>query len=194
MNVIVFLIQLSATNVDVFTVQYSFIPKYFNLFDLNTYFFIFSAMFMHGGFLHIISNMWFLHIFGDNVEDQFGHFKYLLFYLAAGVAATLGQYFLDPASSIPVIGASGAISGVAGAYFVMFRRSTIKTLIPIFILPAIIDISAPFFLGYWFFIQIFSGIGALATYQSGGVAWFAHVSGFIFGYLIARLRPRPVYA
>ncbi len=188
-NVLVFLVELSVPDIEKFTLSYSFIPQNFHIADPASYFYIITSIFLHGGFLHIISNMWFLHIFGDNVEDRFGHVLYLIFYLLAGVAATLGQYILSPHSSIPMLGASGAISGVAGAYFVMFRKSTVKTLIPVFGFPAIIDLSVPFFLGYWFLIQVFSGVGSLVTFdlQQGGVAWFAHIAGFIFGYLCARL-------
>jgi membrane associated rhomboid family serine protease len=147
---------------------------------------------MHGGFMHILFNMWFLHIFGDNVEDKLGHIPYLLFYLFGGFVATMGQYFFDTNSTIPLVGASGAISAVAGAYFVFYRDSKVKTFIPAVIIPVIIDIPAWFFLGYWFVIQVFSGIGSLTeSINEGGVAFFAHVSGFVFGYFLARtLRPK----
>jgi membrane associated rhomboid family serine protease len=133
--------------------------------------------------------MWFLRIFGDNVEDQFGHLKFLIFYLVGGVVATLAQYFVDPSSSIPVIGASGAISAVAGAYFVMFRHSTVKSIVPIFFLFTLIDVPVWLFLGYWFFIQIFSGLGSFTSLavQDGSIAWFSHVGGFLFGLLVAKL-------
>ncbi len=123
--------------------------------------------------------MWFLHIFGDNVEDYLGHFKYLCFYLAAGMAASLGQYYIDPDSMIPMIGASGAISGVAGAYFVTFGRAKIRTLITFGFALSTIDLPAWVFLGLWFLTQILSGFTTFDVNADGGVAWFAHVGLFI---------------
>ena len=130
-----------------------------------------------------------MHIFGDNIEDRLGHIRYLLFYLAAGVVAALSQYFLNPANTIPMIGASGAVSGIAGAYFVFYRKSGIEALVPTFFgLFDIIELPAWFFLGYWFFLQVFNGLGSLVTFDinQGGIAWFAHIGGFIFGYLISK--------
>ncbi len=186
-NILIFLVQLSALDFEAFVNQYAFIPSHFSFIHLDSYRFILYSLFLHGGWFHILSNMWFLHIFGDNIEDEFGHFKYLLFYLAGGVVATLSQYFLDPQSLIPMLGASGAISAVAGAYFVLFRSSTVRTLIFFFLTIDVVELPVWFFLGYWFVIQLFSGVGSLVTYQEGGVAWFAHVGGFIFGFLIAKM-------
>lgn len=185
-NVVVFYLQLTAPDFEQFVYRFAFISSEFNPFILESYYYIITSMFMHGGFFHIISNMLFLHIFGDNIEDTFGHLRYLLFYLAAGVVATLSQYFLDTTSTIPMIGASGAVSGVAGAYFVFFRDSKVKTLVPIFGFFSLIDLSAGVVLGYWFISQVFSGLGALVIVQHGGVAFFAHIGGFIFGYLVAK--------
>lgn len=193
LNIYIFIQQLSAANTELFTYQYSFIPSQFHVFDPLSYIPIFTSMFLHGGFLHIILNMWFLHIFGDNVEDVVGHIRYLLLYLGAGLVATLAQYILLPQSTIPMVGASGAISGVAGIYFVFFRRSTVKTLVMYFFFWDIIELPVWFFLGYWFVTQLFSGVGSLVAFDvnRGGIAWFAHIGGFVFGYLIAKgLTPR----
>jgi membrane associated rhomboid family serine protease len=192
LNIIVFFYEVTSPDFASFVEKYAFVPANFYISDLNSWLPVFSALFIHGSFIHILSNMWFLHLFGDNVEDRVGHFPYLLFYLVGGFIANIAQYLLDPSSVIPLVGASGAISAVAGAYFVLYRNSNVKTLIPIFFIPAIIDLPVWLFLGYWFVIQIFSGIGSLATMplQDGGVAWFAHVGGFIFGYLFAQtLKP-----
>jgi membrane associated rhomboid family serine protease len=189
LNVFVFFIQLGAADPEGFIYQYGFVPAYFDPLSLASYQSIITSMFMHGGILHIVSNMLFLHIFGDNVEDRFGHVKYLLFYLGAGLAAALSQYFLSTASDIPMIGASGAVSGIAGAYFLMFSHSKVRTLVPFFGFMTMVDLSAGFVLGYWFVTQIFSGIAAISTIdiQHGGVAWFAHIGGFVFGYLATKL-------
>lgn len=157
---------------------------------------IFTAMFIHADWLHFGFNMLFLWVFGDNVEDRFGHFRYLLFYLASGVAAAWLQIGTDVTSQIPSIGASGAIAGVLGAYLVLYPRSRVTTLI-FFIIP--VSIPAVLLLGFWFLIQFFSGIGSLGpSAQSGGVAYWAHVGGFVFGVLVAlfyrlftRQRPWP---
>lgn len=182
-----FYLQVTAADVEAFTQTYAFIPSQFNFFDSTTYFYVFSAMFMHGGLAHIASNLWFLHIFGDNVEDRFGHIRYLIFYLLSGFAATMAQYSIAPSSEILMLGASGAISGVAGAYFVFFKNSTVRT----FIFMGFANISAPLFLGYWFLLQVYSGVNSLQTMsgEEGGVAWFAHIGGFVAGYLLAKLMP-----
>lgn len=145
------------------------------------------SMFLHGGLLHIGSNMLYLFIFGDNVEDRLGHGKYLVFYLACGFLATFAHAFFSPASRIPAIGASGAIAGVLGAYLVLFPRAQVMTLIPIFILITIRQIPAIFILGIWFVLQLFSGVGSLGVTDAqdmGGVAYFAHIGGFVAGMLL----------
>ncbi len=195
-TVIVFLVQITAPDFDhikggfeAFVFQYGFVPSRFNFFNPFSYRFILYSIFLHGGWFHLISNLWFLHIFGDNVEDELGHLKYLRFYIMAGFAAAFGQLAFNLGSSLPMIGASGAISGVAGAYFVLFKRSKIETLVPTFFgFLNIVELPAWFFLGYWFFIQVFSGLGSLVTFdiQQGGVAWFAHVGGFVFGYVVSK--------
>jgi membrane associated rhomboid family serine protease len=187
LNVYVFYLELSSPNLETFINTYSFIPAHFSPFALDTYRPLFAGIFMHAGFLHIIGNMWFLHLFGDNVEGALGHFRYLIFYLLSGLAASLTQYFLDPGSLIPVLGASGAISGVMGAYLVLFRSHRIRTLIPFGFFWETVDLPSWIFLGYWFVLQLISGAGSLSSATSGGIAWFAHVGGFLFGVFAARL-------
>lgn len=142
-----------------------------------------TCIFLHGGWLHFLGNMWFLHIFGDNVEDRFGHFDYLLFYLVCGVVASGVHYLSNPSSAIPTIGASGAIAGVMGAYFIWYPRAQVQAVIPIFILLYMVVLPAPIFLGIWFLMQLLSG--AAASGEAGGVAWWAHVGGFAAGVVIA---------
>ena len=146
-----------------------------------------TSMFLHAGVAHIAGNMLFLWIFGDNIEDSFGHAWYLLFYLACGVGSGLLHILFNLNSPLPALGASGAISGVMGAYFVLYPRSRILTLVFIFLVP----IPAVFILGYWFVLQFLSGVGSLGAVSTGGVAWWAHVGGFLLGILVARsARPR----
>ncbi|KXK11084.1 MAG: Rhomboid family protein [Microgenomates bacterium OLB23] len=131
-NSIVFALQLAAPDIGQFIMTYGFVPQQFSVMQPSTWLTVLSSMWMHGGFLHIIFNMWFLHIFGDNVEDAIGHIRYLLFYVFCGVAAVGAQYMMDPTSSIPLIGASGAIAGVTGAYLKLFRNARIVALVPSF--------------------------------------------------------------
>jgi membrane associated rhomboid family serine protease len=150
-------------------------------------------MFLHGGWLHIIGNMWILLIFGDNVEDRMGSIRYLIFYLVCGVVSGLTQAFVAPASQVPAIGASGAIAGVLAAYLVFFPRARVVTFIPLFILPWFVNIPALIFIVLWFLLQFFNGVLALGGAVSGGVAYWAHVGGFISGLLLVWLfagRPR----
>jgi len=142
---------------------------------------IFSAMFLHGGWFHIISNMWVLFIFGDNVEARMGGFKYLVFYLLSGTAAGLLQTYILPSSKVPMIGASGAIAGVLGAYLILFPRSRIASLVPIFFIFTIIEIPAFIFLIFWFVSQLYSGLFAIQGGGGSGIAWWAHIGGFLFG-------------
>ena len=151
-----------------------------------------TSMFLHGGWLHIVGNMWFLWIFGDNVEDILGHWKFLLFYLLCGVAAGMAHVLLNPFSRIPTVGASGAIAGVMGAYLVKFPRARITTLVPLVVFLTTFELPAAAVLLYWFVIQFFSGVGSIAySHQSaGGVAWFAHVGGFLAGILLIYILPK----
>ena len=144
-----------------------------------------TCVFLHGGWMHFLGNMWFLHIFGDNVEDRFGHVGYALFYLGCGIIASLVHYVSGPHSSVPTIGASGAIAGVMGAYFVWYPHAKVQTLIPIFFIIQIVVVPAPLFLGIWFLIQAFQGSVSIVAMQAGGVAWWAHIGGFVAGVIAA---------
>jgi len=153
---------------------------------------LFTSMFLHGGWLHIIGNMWYLWIFGDNVEDRLGHFRFLVFYLICGVTAGFTHMVLNPHSSVPCVGASGAIAGVLGAYFVSFPFARVITLVPIFFYLTIIEIPAVILLFFWFVLQFFSGalsIAVTAQTGGGGVAWWAHVGGFIVGMILVNIFP-----
>lgn len=200
-NVAVFFYELSlGPHLDAFFAQYGLVPsKYFAAVANGThpvirYVPFFSSMFIHGGWLHIIGNMWFLFIFGDNVEDRFGHGRYFLFFILSGLAAAVLQTFLSAASSVPTIGASGAISGVLGAYLIMFPRAKVVTLIPIFFFIDIIDISAMLFIGFWFLMQFLSGLQSAGLESSGGIAWWAHVGGFLAGVLMVPIFRRRYFA
>ena len=144
---------------------------------------IFSSMFMHGGFTHIIFNMWFLWIFGDNIESVLGHKKYLLFYFLCGIGAGLSQIQIDPESTIPMVGASGAIAGVLGAYLFRFPRATVHVLVILIVFITFIRVPAMIVIGFWFLSNLTAGIGTLGIEQAGGTAWFAHIGGFISGVL-----------
>ncbi|MCC6387850.1 MAG: rhomboid family intramembrane serine protease [Dehalococcoidia bacterium] len=149
---------------------------------------IITAMFLHGGWLHIGGNMLFLWVFGDNIEDRLGHIPYLLFYLAAGIAASLVQGVLDATSVVPVLGASGAVAGVLGAYIVWFPKATVSVVIPFFVLIFIpIPVPAVVMIGIWFLQNLLAGVATLgaAAAPGQGVAWFAHIGGFLFGMLLA---------
>jgi rhomboid family protein len=161
---------------------------------------LFTSMFLHGGWFHLLGNMLYLHIFGDNVEDRLGHARFLLLYLAAGATAGLAQVMINPGSSLPMVGASGAIAGVTGAYFLFYPRAKVVTLIPIFIFFQVVEIPAFFFLLFWFGFQLLLGIGSLGTTaaSSGGIAFWAHIGGFVAGMvlgptLVRRDAVRPVW-
>ncbi|MDA8084514.1 MAG: rhomboid family intramembrane serine protease [Nitrospiraceae bacterium] len=144
-----------------------------------------TTMFLHGGWLHFLGNMWFLKIFGSKVEDRMGHGRFLLFYLIVGILASISYVYFSARSSMPVIGASGAIAGVMGAYYVLFPRARILTLIPVFIFPWFIELPAVFFLGWWFLIQLFAGtVARVLPSSGGGTAWWGHIGGFIAGVLL----------
>lgn len=155
---------------------------------------LFTSMFLHGGWAHILGNMWVLFIFGDNVEDRMGHGRYLIFYLLSGLAAAFLQVFFSLGSNVPMIGASGAIAGVMGAYMILFPWGRVVTLVPLGFFLTTIELPSVLFLGGWFFLQVFSG---LDMSLNGGVAWWAHVGGFLFGMLAVQIfarrrRPQPV--
>lgn len=186
LNAIVFLYQVSLPTraLNDFVTQWGIVPDRLNPASLVT------SMFLHGGWLHILGNMLFLWVFGRNVEDLIGGTRYLILYLGCGVAAAVVQIVSNPYSRVPTIGASGAIAGIMGAYLIRFPRSHIKTLFWL-IFATTLEIPAAFLLLYWFAIQFFSGFSSLAEtdYTGGGVAWFAHVGGFISGMLLIRLFP-----
>jgi membrane associated rhomboid family serine protease len=188
-NVLVFLLQLTLPPGDVERFIYTFglVPAHFSVASL------FTSMFVHGGLGHVSGNLLYLWIFGDNVEDRLGHGRFLVFYLATGVVAALSQTGMDPGSTVPMVGASGAIAGVMGGYFVLYPQSRVLTLFPFPVM--LFEVPAIFFLGLWFVIQFLSGLGSLASAAGqglpGGVAFWAHVMGFVAGVLLVRLMQRP---
>jgi len=192
-NVFMFLVQSSqGADEGLYLYIYGLVPARYSDARMAAYFtagqqlFSFlSFMFLHGGLLHLIGNMWSLYIFGDNVEDHLGPVRYLLFYLLCGIASGLTQLFFNFYSKVPTIGASGAIAGVMGAYIILHPRSRILTLIPIFFIPYFIEVPAYFFLGVWFVLQFINAAGASGG--AGGIAWWAHIGGFVVGILLLKL-------
>ena len=142
-----------------------------------------SSMFLHGSWMHFIGNMWYLWIFGDNIEDRLGHGRFVVFYLLCGIGAALGHVAMDPTSTLPTVGASGAIAGVMGGYFVLYPHSRVLTLVPLIIIWEIIELPAILLLGFWFLMQLFSAgaIAATASTEGAGIAFMAHVAGFVLG-------------
>ncbi len=196
-NIVFFIYQMSyGQRVDQLIFAFGFVPARFlaqqadNWLSPSGFLPIFSSMFLHANLLHLIGNMWMLWIFGDNVEDCMGHGRYLLFFILCGVASVAAQAVANPQSAIPMIGASGAISGVLGAYFLTYPQARILTLLPIFILIYIIELPAYFFLGFWFVIQIVQGSAYSLNAEKmagGGVAWWAHVGGFAAGVILLQV-------
>ena len=188
-NIYFFFQELLAPNLNLFIKQYALIPANADFARPETLTPFVSALFLHAGFLHILSNMWFLWIFGDNVEARIGHIKYLGFYLFCGVVANFAQFIFIPNSLLPMLGASGAIAGVLGAYLKYFPRNSVDTLVPIFGLPIVVAIPASLMLIYWFVIQAFSGVATVVTSTAsvGGVAYIAHASGFAAGFIFSGL-------
>lgn len=172
-----FELSLSPESLSVFLQTWGVVPGAFAAPTLVT------SMFLHGGWSHVIGNMWWLWIFGDNVEDRLGHGRFVVFYLLCGFVAAFGQMVLNPTSLVPMIGASGAIAGVMGAYFVLYPQSRVLTLIPLIIFWDVIELPAIFLLGFWFVMQLFSAgaIAVTANTGGGGVAFMAHVAGFVAG-------------
>ncbi len=185
LNVLMFLVELSGG--DQFVNDWAFIPKRFSAEPAAYAVTIFTAMFMHASWFHLFGNMLFLWIFGDNVEDRFGHVQFLIFYLLVGVAATLAQFAMAPHSSLPNLGASGAIAGVLGAYILMFPQERVNVLLG----PRIVAMPAIIVIGLWIALQLFSGVGTIAhihgTADVGGVAYMAHIGGFFGGFLLTFL-------
>ena len=191
-NIIVFIIEISQGEYMAgFIFEFGLIPatvvdncRLTNI-GFGTFIPFITSMFLHGGWMHLVGNMLFLYIFGDNVEDKFGHFRFFIFYFIAGITAALTQVFMFPDSEIPMVGASGAIAGVLGAYVLMFPGARIITLIPIIFFFDIVELPAFVFLGIWFLMQVFSGVFSLGIgSDAGGVAWWAHIGGFTAGAIL----------
>ena len=203
LNVLVFLFEmaLGPEQQDQFIWQWGLVPaQFWQGGGVFRWLPLFSSIFMHGGWWHLISNMLALYIFGDNVEDRLGHVRYVAFYLVSGLIASFAHLVAYRVSSLPTVGASGAIAGVLGAYLVLYPRARVITLVPIFYFIRIVEIPALIYLGFWFVSQLFNGLFSLAyadVFQGGGVAWWAHIGGFVFGLAIVwliRPRPRRTYA
>ncbi len=197
-NILVFIYELSlGTGAQSLISSYGVVPGQvtLSLANLNPAEFsdkFVTAIFIHGGWLHLIGNMLYLWIFGDNVEDRLGHFRYLAFYLLAGAVAMAAHVGSMPGSMEPAIGASGAVAGVLGAYLIMFPRARVYIVIPLFLFFPVFSIKAIYVLGFWFFQQLLSGASAIIDPQlAGGVAWWAHIGGFFAGMLYARFFYRP---
>lgn len=187
-NVLVFVLLLSEPRAELWIARYGLTPA--QLFSTPTaWLTIVTSMFLHGGLFHLISNMWALYIFGDNIEDRMGPGRFLIFYLLCGGVAAIVHVWMNPGSTIPTVGASGAISGVMGAYLVLFPYSRVITLIPFFFFPYLFEVPALFFIGLWFGGQLMNALvtSALAPPDVGGVAWWAHVGGFVAGIVLVRL-------
>lgn len=195
-NVLLFLVELAQGPAqDHFVYLYGLVPAKFTVPQVAAYFSLgqrvlslFTFMFLHGGWLHLIGNMWSLFIFGDNVEDRLGPLRYAFFYILCGLASGVTQIIFNAHSNIPTIGASGAIAGVMGAYFVLYPRARILTLIPIIFIPWFVEIPAFIFLGIWFLLQFINAAGSSG--HAAGIAWWAHIGGFIFGIIALKLFDR----
>jgi membrane associated rhomboid family serine protease len=196
-NVVVFFFELSLSRESIIQLFYLFgvVPARFTDpewaasigFPIGSYWSLLTHQFLHGGWLHIVANMWTLWIFGDNVEDRMGPLRFIIFYLVCGVLAALTQVLVTPDATIPSVGASGAIAGVLGAYLLFFPTARLIVLIPILFFPFFFELPAVIFLVLWFFIQLFSGTAMLARPQQvGGIAFWAHIGGFIAGMLLCR--------
>jgi membrane associated rhomboid family serine protease len=179
LNVLFFFVELSGG--DPFIQQWSVVPRRLIANPAGDFPTIFTSMFMHGGWVHLLGNMLYLWIFGDNVEDSFGHAKFLIFYLLCGIAATFAQVFFTASSNVPNLGASGAIAGVLAAYLVMFPRGQVRVMMG----RGIIPMPALVVIGFWIVLQLVSGIGSISqTADTGGVAYLAHIGGFVAGLLL----------
>jgi membrane associated rhomboid family serine protease len=174
-------LQMGSAELQDFIFANGLIPAQFLADPSQAWVSILSSMFLHGSWFHIISNMWVLLIFGDNVEARMGGFRYLIFYLLSGIAAGLLQSYVLPTSTVPMIGASGAVAGVLGAYLILFPRSRIASLVPILFIFTLVEIPAFVFLLFWFFSQLYSGLFPVEGGGASGIAWWAHIGGFLFG-------------
>jgi membrane associated rhomboid family serine protease len=186
-NIIVFMLQWSAgANQESVVYEFALIPASFSDgIDLSEIRDVFTSMFMHAGLMHLLGNMIYLWIFGDNVEDAMGHFTYLLFYLAGGFAASIAHILVNPGSQIPTVGASGAIAAALGAYLVLYPRSRVATFIPLGFFMTLRMLPASIVLIMWFVLQLFNGVLTLGAADVGGTAFWAHIGGFVFGAFIA---------
>jgi membrane associated rhomboid family serine protease len=182
-NILAFLYewQLSPSGLEEFIFTWGLVPVDLISNPTEAWMTIFTSMFLHGGWFHLLSNVWFLYIFGDNVEVRLGGIRYFIFYLLSGVAAVLLQTYILPTSQVPMIGASGAIAGVLGAYLISFPRSRIASLVPILFIFTIVEVPAAIFLILWFISQLYSGLFAMQGAAASGIAWWAHIGGFVFG-------------
>jgi len=192
-NVLIFVFEasLSPRAFEAFLTSFGMVPRrLLDQPDAGQVVTVFTSMFLHGGWLHVISNMWALFIFGDNIEDRMGHFRFFVFYLICGMGAAAAHVLADPSSAVPVVGASGALSGVMGAYLLLFPRARVVALVPVFLLPWFVEVPAVVFIGLWFITQIFNGVlslsGGAQVGAYGGVAWWAHVGGFLVGLVLAK--------
>jgi len=182
LNILFFFVELSGG--DAFIMKWAFVPSRFMANPLGDFPTLFTAMFMHAGWLHLGSNMLYLWIFGDNVEDRFGHIKFTVFYLLCGLAATFAQLAFSIGSDVPNLGASGAIAGVLGAYILLFPKGSVKVLQG----QRVVPVPALIVIGLWIVLQLFSGIGSIAaTADTGGVAYMAHIGGFVAGFVLTFL-------
>jgi membrane associated rhomboid family serine protease len=191
-NVLVFLYQGGIGPAgESFIRTHGLVPRRVNFDELETLRPLLTSMFMHGGWMHLFGNMLYLHIFGDNVEDRLGHARYLVLYFMSGIVAGFAQIMINPGSGLPMVGASGAIAGVTGAYFLFFPRARIVTLVPFFIFLQILELPAVFFLFVWFAFQLLLGIGSLGMESgAGGVAFWAHIGGFLAGMVLGPMLAR----
>lgn len=185
-----FFLEISAVEMETFIRQYALIPAAVDFSDLATLLPFIISIFLHGGWLHIVSNMWFLWIFGDNVEAVLGKIQYVFFYLFCGVVAGIAQYITMPDTTIPMLGASGAVAGVLGAYLALYPGHKIDTLIPFGFFMSQVQIPAGIMLGYWFLIQVISGVGSFGMQDVGGVAFWAHAGGFVTGWILIHVLPK----
>ncbi|MBX3047956.1 MAG: rhomboid family intramembrane serine protease [Anaerolineales bacterium] len=194
-NALVFFYEISLGDgqLNEFIYEFAMMPAKLQSDPQTFAFTVLTSMFMHAGWFHFLSNVWILHIFGDNVEDRMGPIRYLIFYLLGGVAAALLETYVSPGSQIPVLGASGAIAGVLGAYVLLFPGARVRTAV-FLIFISIMDLPAVIFIGFWFVSQLFSGLASIGATATTGVAWWAHIGGFAMGLLLCGLfarRQRP---
>ncbi len=186
-NILVFIYQLGlpAPLEHEFVLKYGAVPA--SILQGANWHTLITSMFLHGGFAHIIFNMLYLYIFGDNVENSMGSLRYIVFYLSAGLFAALAHLIMNPMSTVPMVGASGAISGIMGAYMVQYPRARVLVLVPIFFFITTLRVPALFLLAFWFITQLSSGLAAIGMGMGGGIAWFAHIGGFIYGAATVKL-------